>query len=48
MNEENIRVEYIRTQLIMAGPFQYKTGEFLENGEPVYARYKDLSDDYDG
>ena len=44
VNRDNIVVEYIRTQLIMAGPFQYKTGEYLENGEAVYARYLDMSD----
>ena len=33
--------------MLFAGPFQYKTGEFLDNGEPVYSRYEGLRDRYD-
>jgi hypothetical protein len=47
VNEENIRVEYMRSTVLFGGPIQYKTGQFLENGEPVWDRYNDLSDRYE-
>ena len=47
VSPENLKVEYIRSQLLFGGPFQYQTGEFLENGEPVYERYLSLNDRLD-
>ena len=47
VNSENITVKYIRSQLLFAGPIQYETGQFLENGEPAWDRYSDLSDRYE-
>lgn len=47
VNKDNITVRYIRSLFIFAGPLQYKNGLFLENGEPVYDRYNELSDRYD-
>ena len=43
----NIKVRYIRSQLLFAGPFQYDTGEIDINGWPIYDRYKDMSDRYE-
>ena len=44
---ENVRVRYIRTQLLFAGPFQYDTGEVDEKGRQIYDRFSDLSDRVD-
>ena len=43
----NLKVRYMRSQLIFAGPLQYDTGEFDEEGLPVYSRYESMSDRYD-
>lgn len=44
VNETNIHVKYLRTQLVFAGPIQYDTGKVHEDGYPIYERYKSLSD----
>lgn len=47
VGKDNIKVDYIRSLFLFAGPLQYRNGLFLENGEPVYDRYSELSDRYD-
>jgi len=43
----NLKVRYMRSQLIFAGPLQYDTGEFDEDGLPIYDRYDSITDRYD-
>ena len=47
VSAENLKVKYIRTQLIFAGPFQYDSGKLDDKGRRVYERFDDLSDRLD-
>ena len=47
VSKDNVRVRYLRTQLVFAGPIQYDTGEVHEDGYPIYKRYESMSDRYD-
>jgi len=41
---DNLKVRYLRTQIVFAGPFQYETEELDARGQNIFERYEDKTD----